>query len=149
MSLLPLQTVKTIRQNVGVVIGAYGFECDLYIPKPETIQQREGLDIYQEKPDLNKEHYQAPIKTKVFVEWKPDTKRLRSLGIFVEENIPIVGWFLPMKEITRNSYIKVAINYIEGEWSTDEFELVDRVVKNMYNATVVEGWLLVPRRRHD
>lgn len=149
MSLLPLQTIKTIRKLNDMTVDHFGFDCDLYMPKPQVIKQREGLDVYQETPELDKEKYQAPIKTKVFVEWKPDVKRLRNLGIFTEENLPILAWFKNIEGLQRDCFIKVSLNDMEGVWSTDEFTLVDRVVKHMYDAAAVEGWLLAPRRRKE
>ena len=146
MSLLPQEVIEVYRDTIDRVIEIYGFDVELYIPKVETVQQQEGLDVYMEKPDV-KDHTEEPIKTQVFIEWKPEMKRLRRLGIFTEEELPIIAWFKSIAELTRNSYIKVPINYQKGEWGTDEFELIDCVVKNTYNAIVVQCWSLAPRRK--
>jgi len=146
MSLLPLETINVFRDTVDKIIDIYGFEVELYIPEPATVEQRESLDVYMEKPD-DKEHYKAPIVTKVFIEWQPDIKRLRRLGIFTEDNLPIVCWLKNIPEITRNAYIRVPIQYQKNEWGSDEFELVDCLVKNTYNAVVVTAWSIAPRRK--
>ena len=146
MSLLPLETIDTFRNTIDTVIDVYGFPCDLYIPKVETIDQQEALDIYSEKPDL-KDHSNNPIKTNVFIEWKPDQKRLRKMGVFVEDSLPIVAWFKGITELTRQSWFKIDINKARDDYGTDEFELVDQIVKNMYNAVVVQCWVIAPRRK--
>jgi hypothetical protein len=150
MGLLPMQTVNSFRKISNIMVKTYGFDCKLYIPKVQVIEQRETLDIYQESPDLVKEKFEEPIDTKVFVLWKPDNKTLRSFGIFVEESLPIVAWFLNnINRLQRDSFIKVPLNTVQGGWATDEFQLVDKLVKNMYNATVIEAWSIAPRRRAD
>lgn len=146
MSLLPLEVIEIYRDTIDKVIDIYGFDCDLYVPEPNAVAQQEKLDIYSEKPDLA-DHAKPGIKTKVFIEWKPDTKRLRRLGVFVEDNLPIVAWFKGLEGLTRNSWIKVNVNLAKDTWATDEFELVDCIVKNMYNATVVQAWIVAPRRK--
>lgn len=141
MSLLPLQTIDTIRQHYSVVIDTYGIPCELYLPK--NIEQQERLDIYNERPSLN---YDV-IDTKVFIEFQPNAKRLRKLGIFVEGQIPIIGWLKENEDIQRNSYIKVDIRNIpSGDWVAERYELVDRLVKSMYNSIIIEAWKLVPLR---
>lgn len=147
MSLLPQETIDVYRDTIDRVVDVYGFEVELYVPLPNVVEQRETLDIYQERPNDNTEHFKNPIKTRVFVEWKPDMKRLRRFGIFTEDALPIVAWFKSIPELTRNAYIKVALNYSKGEWGTDEFELVDCLIKNSYNAVVVQCWSIAPRRR--
>jgi hypothetical protein len=144
--LLPLETIDTFRETINVVIDVYGFPCELYIPKVEAIDQQETLDIYSEKPDL-KDHPMNPLITNVFIEWKPDQKKLRKMGVFVEDSLPIIAWFKGITELTRQSWFKIDINKARDDWGTDEFELVDQIVKNMYNATVVQAWLIAPRRK--
>jgi len=144
MSLMGPQLIETFRKQVDTMVDVYGFYCDLFIIK--NYEQQEKLDIYDEKPEVK---YENPIKTKVFIEWKPDIKRLRRLGIYTEEVIPLVAWFkfTSIPELKRGSYIRIEYNYIKGEWGTDEFELVDSFVQNSYNAVIVQGWSLAPRRR--
>lgn len=147
MSLLPQETIDVYRDTIDRVIEIYGFDVELYVPQSSSVEQREGLDIYMEKPDDGKEHFMSPIKTQCFIEWKPEMKRLRRLGIFTEDELPIISWFKNIPELTRNSYIRIPINYQKGEWGTDEFELIDCLLRNTYNAIVVQAWSLAPRRK--
>jgi len=147
MSLLPQKTINTIRSLSDMTVEHFGFECELFIPKPEVIEQREGLDIYQETPELTNEKFYNAIKTKVFIEWKPDTKRLRRLGVFIEDNLPVIAWFRNIPELTRNSWIRIGLNISDNQWGTDEFELTDCIVRHMYNAVAVQAWVIAPRRR--
>jgi len=148
MSLLPLEAIAVYRKTFAEMIEVYGFEVELFIPKPEVIAQQESLDVYAEKPDIKgDEKFQPGIIIKTFVEWKPDTKRLRRLGIYTEDNLPIVAWFKHSDGVVRNSYIKIPINYQKGEWGTDEFELVDCLIRNVLNAVVIQAWSIAPRRK--
>ena len=144
MSLLPLETVDTLRSIVSTMIQIYGIPCTLFIPQPGPLKQQETLDIYQEKPDYK----DLPgIETKVWIEWKPDTKRLRKLGIFVEDNLPILAWFEGIHEITRNSWFRIPINIAQNKNTQDELEIIDNVVKNMYSSIIVSAWIVAPRRK--
>jgi len=145
-NILPIETIEVYRSIVDNMIDIYGFEVALYLPKRFTVDQQESLDIYAEKPD-DSGHYLEPRSVDVFIEWKPDMKRLRRLGIFTEDTLPIVAWFKNKPELTRKAYIRVPINYQSGEWGTDEFELIDCLIKNTYNAVVVQCWNIAPRRK--
>ena len=145
-NLLPMETIEVYRNTVDRMIEVYGFEVELYVPQINAVDQQEEMDIYMEKPDES-EHMMAPITTKTFIDWKPDMKRLRRLGIFTEDSLPIIGWFKNIPELTRKAYIKVPINYQTGEWGTDEFELIDCLIRNTYNSIVVQCWNIVPRRK--
>jgi len=150
VKLLPIDVVNTIRQHMDTVVDIYGFPCELYIPKQGHIEQREQLDVYNERPDLGDAGFEEVILTKVFIEWAPDIKKLRRLGIFTEGDLPIVGWFKYSEadyNLQRNSYIKININYIPDQWKTDEFELIDCLIRNMYNAVAIQAWRLAPRRK--
>lgn len=143
MSLLPLQTINTIRNNINVSIDVAGFDCELFILNNVRAQER---DIYGETP---KPQYNGPFTTRVWVEWRADQRRLRSLGITVEGKTPLIAWVKNNKEfpaLTMGSYFKVPINYAPDAYKCENFELVDRVVKQMYNAVVVECWQIAPLR---
>jgi hypothetical protein len=141
-----MDTIEVYRSTIDRLIDIYGFDVDLYVPKINTVSQQESLDIYAEKPD-DIEHFNKPIKTKVFIDWKPDMKRLRRLGIFTEAALPLIAWFKNIPELTRKSYIRVTMSYQAEDWGTDEFELVDCLIKNMYNAIVIQCWNIAPRRK--
>lgn len=142
MSLLPMDTIRAYRKNIDVTIQTYGIPCILYIPK--NIEQQRELDIYHEEPDTQ---YYDSFETKTFIEWNPSTKRLRNLGIFVEDEIPIVAWFRIDHMLKRGSYIKIMMNYDVSDNQFEEFELVDQLIRNAYDSTVVEAWRIAPRRR--
>lgn len=142
MSLLPIDTIEALRTNINMVIDLYGFDAVLYVPQNREFQEK--LDIYAESPDPN---FSDPANVKTFIEWKPSTKRLRNLGIFVEGELPIIAWIRGDLSIGRNSYLKIPLNYSMGKDNEEYFELVDQVVRNAYNATIVEAWKIVPYRR--
>ena len=142
MSLFPLKTIDAIRQHIDTVIEVYGIPCKVYIP--ENIAQRESLDIYDERPRLV---YSKVVGTKVWIEWQPDAKRLRKLGIFVEEQVPIIAWFKGIQDLQRNAYFKIDIRLIpEGLPTVERYELVDRLIRKVYTSIVMECWKVVPLR---
>lgn len=142
MSLIPIDTVQAYRRNTDMLITIYGIPCELYIPT--NVEQRERLDVYEESPNLQ---YNPPVESRVFIEWKPSSKRLRSLGVFVEDELPVIAWLRGDYVINRNSYMRITINYGVGENQDEEYELVDRLVKNAYDASIVECWRIAPRRK--
>lgn len=142
MSLLPIETINAYRKNVDTLIEMYGMDCVLHVAK--NVEQRDRSQIYAEQPGLQ---YHDPIDTKVWIVWNPNMKWLRNMGIFTEEELPIVGFARSDHQITRLSYVKINMGYAIGDNQTEEFEFVDHVVKKAYDAVVVAAWKLAPRRR--
>lgn len=141
-NLLPIETINTIRNTINNVITIYGFDAKLYTAENPTHQ--EDSDVYMESPDIS---YKYPEDVEVFIEWAPTAKKLRGLGVFVEDEIPVICWLRGDLDITRNSYLKIPINYSMSEVQEDEFELVDQLAKHMYDSVVVQCWKIVPRRK--
>ena len=140
MNQVPLRLELTIHQHYGVIIDAYGVPCKLFIP--QNIDERESLDIYSERP---KRIWKA-VDTKVFIEWAPDSKRLRKLGIHIENEIPVIGW---LKDtglgVEKGSYLKLT-QYIGGQWQPDRLEIVDVLVKYRYMTDTIIAYRLAPLR---
>lgn len=141
MSIFPIETINAYKRNLDMVIEIYGVPCELFIPK--NIDAREKLSLYQEAAEIV---FEDGIETKVWIEWNPDTKRLRNLGIHVEDELPIIAFLRSDHDVQRNSYFKLLLAFGTGAEQNEEFELVDCVMKKAYNVSVVEAWKIAPRR---
>lgn len=149
--MIPYSVADVLRHFVDVSIDLYGIECSLFIP--QNMNDLEQMGIYTRVSDKVYKEYLA----KVFIEWSPNVHRLRKLGIFAENEIPMIARFSRMAydkvtldkvlvEVIPESYIKVPLQYIPANIDTDEFELVDVIIEGMHDAEIVKYWKLVPRR---
>ena len=138
--LFPQATVNALRSFANLSIDNYGIDCQLFVVNNTTTN--EPKDIYKKPEDVT----YSVIKTRVFIEWKPDTKRLRKLGLFTEGDLPIIAWFKNVPDVPIGSYIKVDTQYIPALYDRDEFEIVDVLIRGMYDAIVLHGYKLAPRR---
>jgi len=146
--LIPQQTIDTLRQYSTIAVDLYGIDCDLFIPKTEHLEMQEELDIYDEKPagddGLKYDYHQ----TTVYIDWAPNIYRLRALGIFVEDQKPILAWFDPQLIVPRKSYFRIKLEFLpKDRFATNEFEVVENVIKALHDASVVNAWLIAPRRK--
>ena len=155
--MIPRRLIDVFRHQVDVSLGNYGIDCKLYIPTNISYNEAEKLDVFAVKDDYEFIKYSA----KVFIEWSPNTYRLKKLGLFTEDSIPILVWFgnkaIAMEgseageevdiDIVLHSYFIVEPEYIPNNLKgTESFELVNPVVKNIHDAVLIQGFLVVPRR---
>lgn len=140
--LIPDKTVDVLKTFNDLSVDLYGILCTLYIPN--NLTSLDGNDMYTTPAEVTYRTYQ---NQSVWIEWHAkDLERLRKMGIFSEKDAPIVGYFKNFPEVTLRSYIKVPIRYIPGQYDTDEFEIVNVIMKSMYNAEVIRAFKLAPRR---
>lgn len=139
--MIPQATIDVLRSFNDISVEVYGIDCILRVPL--NWNATEPKDVYATPEDYAFKEYSI----KVFIEWKPDTRRLRRLGIFTENDLPIIAWFKNDPGVTIRSYIKVPIQYIPKEYQdTDEFEIVDILIRGMHDAIAVNAFRLAPRR---
>lgn len=151
MRLLPQRLINSFRGFTNVALDTYGMDCTLYIPS--NMNTVETSDIYAKPSDYTfDQHF-----TKVWVEWAPNKHRLRKLGIFMEDETPIIAWF---GNITRNplglgddidicikSYFVLPTQYIPlQDLDTEEFEIVDVLIPSMADKVVRKCFKIAPRR---
>ena len=144
---------------MDVTVDLYGIACTLYIPSTASLNVAERLDPYSTPADYTHTAYTA----QVFIEWKPGAKRLRKLGLQVEEEAPVLSWFgrfatpttgalagtLVEVDIPVHSWFSIQPEFVPDEYvGEEEFELVDVVVpENMiHDAVIGKGFILAPRR---
>ena len=143
--LIPRRVVDVVRTFNNIGVSLYGIPCDLYVPTNLTALEPD--DIYAEPDDITYIHHGC---IKVWIEWfVPKLHRLRKLGVFAEAETPIIARFQNMPEVIIQSYIKIESQYIPGKFDTDEFEIVDVLMQNMYDAEVYRYYKLAPRRKKN
>ena len=150
-NMIPRETIDALRIQNNVVIDNYGIECALYIPSNDTTVEK--LDIYAKPSDRTYTQYTA----KVFIEWNPSAYRLKKLGVFTEDLLPMLVWFSNKAtnseddevdvDIIIGSYFTITPEFIpNNEEGLEGFEIVNNVVKGMHDAIILKGFSAVPRR---
>jgi hypothetical protein len=137
--LIPQNTVTAIRGFNDTIVDIYGIDCTLYVPS--NLDAIDNNTAYQ--PTLA---YTTYTSQKVFIEWAPENKRLRKLGIYAEDQTPIIAWFKHSPMVVIKSYITVSLQYVPSSYDTEAFEIVDMLVKQMHDMELVRCVKLAPRR---
>ena len=141
---LPDRLIQVLRKNNDVVLDTFGIEVTLYIPT--NLDSLKSLDVYTTQSDIT---YQVYNDIKAFINWKPNMYRLRNLGVFAENDLPITAYFPQTKgfDVIRRSYIQVPIQYVpNATYQTAEFEVVDVLTGPVLGQQVRQEYLLTPRR---
>ena len=140
--IIPRGVVNVMRTFNDLRIELYGIDCTIYVPT--NLTALESNDIYTSPADIE---YKGHYNQKVWIEWyAKDLYKLRKLGIFSEHEAPITAWFKLMPEVTIGSYFKVESRFIPEKYDTDEFEVVDVVLKNTYDNEIYRRYKIAPRR---
>jgi len=139
--MIPRETIDVLRSFNDISVGLYGIDCELRVPiNLDAVEQK---DVYSVPHDVAYKVH----STQVFIEWSPDMKRLRKLGVFTEGHLPIIAWFSNELPVSIQSYIKVPIEYIPKHFvDIDEFEIVDVLVRGSHDAIILKSFEIAPRR---
>jgi len=140
--IIPNETVNSFRGFNDLAVDIYGIDCDLYVAL--NVTSLEPSDAYMNPSDVVFKNYP---QQKVWIKWAvKDVHQLRKLGVFAEGETPIIAFFKNFPEIVLHSYIKVELQYIPGGFDTDEFEVVDILMKGTYGSEILRPFKLAPRR---
>lgn len=150
-NIIPAETVTALRRQVDVIIDIYGIDCTLYVPT--NADTTDTYDVYVKPADHT---YTTYADQKVHILWSPDQKALRKFGIFTEDNLPIIAFFKnTYKDIAGNdvnldiikgSYVSISFEAVPEQYDTEEFEVVDVIIRHMHDAVAVRAYKLAPRR---
>lgn len=148
--ILPQSTVDALRKYTDVAVDVYGIDCSLWLPTNAATV--EAYDDYAKPADYTN----ATYTTRVFIDWSPNKFKLRALGVFNENELPIIGYFShTIKDVAGNpvpidiligSYIKIDTQYVPDTIDTEYFDVVDVVVPGMHEKLVTKAFKLAPRR---
>lgn len=149
--MIPQRTVNTLRQYTNLAVDLYGIDCFLYVnSNPNTVA---NLDEYATPADMTFRRY----STKVWIDWSPNKHQLRKMGIFVEDQTPMICYFSNKIadensntadiDIIIGSYFKIDMQYIPlKQIDSDEFELIDVIIPSAHDAVITKYFEFAPRR---
>jgi len=155
--MIPRRSIDQLRNYVDISLISYGIECTLYIPTNTSYSEVEKQDVFFVPGDYDYLSYSA----KVFINWTASTYKLKKLGLYTEDAIPIVGYMGTKAtvlegsnvgdevdiDITLHSYIKIAPEFVPDSYvGNEEFEVVNIATPSMQEAAIVQIYSLVPRR---
>lgn len=151
---IPQETVDALRQHLDIVLKAVGIPCTLYIPTDTSYATAEKKDIFSSPEDYSYTTY----TTNCWIEWNPSTYRLKKLGLFTEESLPILVWFghtavnqsqqAVNVDIIQHSYFVLDAQYVPANYTeNEEFEIVNVGVRGMHDAMVLKSYSAAPRRK--
>ena len=157
--MIPRGSIDVLRSYVDVIMKAVGIDCTLYIPTTTTLNTAEKLDVFATPADYSYDSY----TTKTFINWSPNTRLLKKLGLFVEDQLPILARFgnkamaISVPGVTPGTvvamhtvlhgYIRIAPEFIpENFEDVEEFEVVDVSSQGFQDAVIRKVYSLVPRR---
>ena len=149
--MIPQRSINVFRQQLNVAVDNHGIDCDLYIPS--NLEALEPKDVYVTPSDHTFVHYE----TMIWIEWSPNTRRLRELGLFAEHELPIIARLkteakaddltIRQIDVLVGSYVKIPIQFVPAQYSrTDEFEVVDILTGQFHDAILAKFYKLAPRR---
>lgn len=141
---IPQSTIDTFRSFNDISIDTFGVDCTLFIPS--NLNDVDALGPYRADRHIKFDEY----NTKVFMLFEPSAHRLRKMGIFVEDKIPVLAFFKMEYDVSISSYFRLSMQYYQGdnsELKTDEFSIVDFVIPhNLQDKMAVRAFKVAPRR---
>lgn len=155
--MIPRESIDALRRQVDVTLANYGIDCILYVPSVASYNEAEKLDAFTVPEDLDYIRYQA----KVFIEFGASVHRLKKLGLYTENMVPIVAWWgntavvldgsaagtTVALDVCKRSWFTIDPEFIPNDYvGSEAFEVVDPVVKGIHDAIILQGWSIVPRR---
>ncbi len=155
--MVPRETIDALRHQVNVSLDNYGIDCHLFIPTTTSYNTAENLDVFATPSDLTFIEYE----TTVFVEWGVSVYRLKKLGLYVEDMIPIIAHFgttakpvdgsdagsVVNVDICKGSYFTITPEYIPNNYvGSDAFEIINEAIRGMHDAVITRVYSIVPRR---
>jgi len=138
--LIPQESIEAFRQFNNLSVENFGIDCQLFVVNDTT--RMEPNDVYSKVTDAT----YCASQTQVFIDWRPDHKMLRKFGLFTEGELPIICWFKNNPDVVLGSYIKIDMQYVPKNFDRDEFEIVDVLIRGIYDAIVLNAYKLAPRR---
>jgi hypothetical protein len=134
----PSTVAEIGRANLDSIITYMGAECWLY--KVETKTPRDSLGSAFDFT------YDPPVRTRVVIDWKPDINRLKALGLYKEDQLPILAFFKFVDNPAQDDYIELDVEYDTGDFITNKFEIVNRMFRG-YTVEQIATWVIAPRRK--
>ena len=155
--MLPRRSIDVLRSYVDISLDAIGMDCILYLPTDSTYSIAEKLDVFAKPSDYEYTSYSA----KLFIHWNPSIYKLKKLGLFTEDSLPILvrfgnrataltgddaGILVPI-DVSLKSYFEIQPEYIPGNYEgVEQFEIVNVASQGMQDTLIRRIYSAVPRR---
>lgn len=157
--MLPRASIDVLRDYVDIALDCIGMDCTLYIPTIASYNTAEKLDVFAKPGDYSYSSYAA----KIFIQWNPSLYKLKKLGLFTEDSLPILVWFgnkaivIDVEDktagdevsidVSLKSYFEITPEFIPANYTgVEQFELVNIASKGMQDAVIRKVYSAVPRR---
>jgi hypothetical protein len=148
--IIPQRTVDAFRKFNDVSVYNFGIPCTLFVANNNDLV--DTYDIYRKPSDFTYDSYSADV----FIEWSPNKYRLRKLGIYTEDELPVLCWFSNRMldgqqqevdvDIVIGSYYRIEEQFMPDKVDYDEFEIVDVIIRGMHEKSMVKLYKCAPRR---
>ena len=123
-NMIPLALVQSMQVANDVSLAAFGINVELHL-----LTNAEAISALDSYLDILKDGQFQVSNEKCFIEWSPNTYRLKKLGLFTEGELPILAYFRSSLVIPMHSYVKVPITYMpQDRQQVDQFEIVNSVM---------------------
>jgi len=157
--MIPRGTIDVLRDYVDIILNAVGIDCILYIPTTAAFNTAEKLDVFAKPADYSYNSYSA----RVFIHWSPTVYKLKKLGLFVEDQLPVLVRFgnkataISVEGVTTGtvvamdtcvkSYFTLVPEFIPENFKDVEgFELVNVASQGFQDSIIRKLYSAVPRR---
>jgi len=157
--MLPRASIDVLRDYVDIALDCIGMDCTLYVPTNASYFEAEKLDVFAKPSDYSYSSYAA----KAFVHWSPSTYKLKKLGLFIEDSLPILVRFgnratvisaegqtagdVVAIDVSLKCYFRIEPEFIpENYKGIEEFELVNVASQGFQDAVIRKIYSAVPRR---
>ena len=155
--MIPPELVNALRVQANVSLVNCGQECVLYIPTTASYNAAEKSDVFAKPSDLEFISYNALV----FIEWQPTAYKLKKLGLYVEDNLPIIAWFGTVAtaregseagmevsvSITKQAYFEINVASVPGDITkASQFEIINTSLKGFQDNEIVRCFSIAPRR---
>lgn len=158
--MIPQATADVLRLFNDISVDIYGIECTVYIPTNLDTTDRNSIysDVYERPQDRVFDEYPS----KVFIEMSPSIHRLRKLGIYSQDEAPMIAYFSNILTTAPNSdnpdgisdyvpiivhsWFSIPVQFIPDGMDTNEFEIVDVLIRGVHDKVVLKAYKIAPRR---
>lgn len=155
--MIPQRTVDALRWQVDVSLSNFGIPCSLFIPTTASYSDSEDKDVFATPQDLEFVEHQ----TNVFIEWGASIYKLKKLGIYAEDMVPLIAYFgneatlasgsgagdVVDVDICKQSYFTIEPRFIPNDYEgVESFEIVNEAVTGIHDAAITRVFSIVPRR---
>lgn len=138
-NIFPPEVAAVFRANFDTLVEKIGQECKLY----KTVSTAKDIlgDAVTTEDD-------SAIHTHVLVQWSPEMRRLKELGLYVDapnSSVPILAYFKFDDDPQIDDYVELEFEYSIGDVKTNKFEVVDRKLRG-HGAEARSIWVIAPKR---